>query len=1262
MSDREVWQVWVDTGGTFTDCVAIDPNGRTHRVKVLSSGVLRATVRDLAGSRELLLKERWSLPDDFFAGFVLRSLGDESRTVSITGFVANESRLTIDGGVEWIRPGEPVALVSDEEAPILAARLATKTPRSMALPPIRMRLATTRATNALLERAGAPVALFVTRGFRDLLAIGDQTRPDLFALDIKKPLPLYERVVEVGERLDCRGRVLIPIDAERFHRDAEAIFAAGFRSGVVAFLHSYTNPTHERAAADLLRTIGFDHVSCSSQLAPLIRILPRAETAVVNAYIGPLIEAHFGRVRTAISDNNLHIMTSAGGLSRSDAIRAKDCLLSGPAGGVVGAVAAAKACGIDKIIGFDMGGTSTDVCRYEGEFEYRFEHQVRDARILAPALAIETVAAGGGSICVFRHGRLEVGPQSAGADPGPACYGMGGPLTLTDVNLLLGRLDPDRFQIPLHRGSAEEAFTSMHREMAGDMDNPPDRLDILQGFLALADERMADAIRRVSFRRGFDVREYAIVSFGGAGGQHACRVAERLGITTILMPRDASLLSATGLGHAFVERFSERQVLKVLEDFEPEFNEVVTSLRESAVDAMARDGLSQDDTVSHRVIVSARLLGQSASLDFDVHSATDIPPLFRRHYIAMYGHEPAEQPIEIESLRVIASTAHREFDAPSEPPTWHAVTPTGRHSCYVGGGEHSVATFERNALSAGAMIDGPAVVFDESSTYIVEPGWHGRVEASGALRLEHAAPAGKITALASAARFIERDLFANRFVAIACDMGEMLERVSLSTNVKERRDYSCALLDRDGRLLVNAPHIPVHLGALGLCVRAVGEAIEMGPGDVIVTNHPAFGGSHLPDVTVITPIHHEHDGLLGFAASRAHHAEIGGICPGSMPANAATLAEEGVVIEPRHLIRGGRPFFSEVESILRDAAFPTRAAEENLADLRAAVAANRRGADAVCALAETYGASKVMAQMCAIQDHAATLAHKALVQFGDRRCHAVEYLDNGSPLAVTIEIRAGTANIDFSGSAPQHPGNLNATPAVVHSAVIYVLRLLIGEALPLNEGILDCVRIHIPPGLLNPTFTDDPRQCPAVVGGNTEVSQRIVDTLLKALGICAAGQGTMNNIVFGNAQFAYYETICGGCGAGPGFDGAHATHCHMTNTRMTDPEVLEARYPVRLERFEIRRGSGGAGAYRGGDGVRREVTFLDRLKLSILTQRRASGPFGVQGGHRGKPGGQRIVHPDGRVDPLDSTDECTVAPGDRLIVMTPGGGGFGQHE
>jgi 5-oxoprolinase (ATP-hydrolysing) len=1263
------WRVWVDTGGTFTDCVAVTPAGEVRRAKVLSSSALRGLVDAMPAADMVETAAEWVAVDHLIQGFAFRVLGSALPPVRVRGYDPRSGRIHLqDPWPERIAPGTAFEVASDEEAPVLAARLVTETPAGAPLPPLSMRLATTRGTNALLERKGVRVALFVTRGFRDLLRIGTQQRPDLFALAVRRPPPLYAAVIEVPGRLAADGAELAPLDTSELAPQVERLVADGVRVAAVSLMHAYLNPAHEDELAAFLRDAGFEHVSRSAALAPSIRQLPRAQTAVVNAYLAPVIDEYLERVGAAIphlahggSGGGLHVMTSAGGLVHPDEFHAKDSLLSGPAGGVVGATRAGALSGFGRVIAFDMGGTSTDVARFDGDFEYTWEHEVGGVSLMAPALAIESVAAGGGSVCTLDTNGLRVGPESAGAMPGPACYGAGGPLTITDVNLLLGRLGRARLGIPVFPDAASAALEELGAALESRHGAPVSSEPLLEGLLDIADETMADAIRGISLRKGYDPAEYALVAFGGAGAQHGCRLAARLGMRTVIVPADAGLLSALGLGHAVMERFAVRQVLAPLgasPSDDAALNAIFEILGTEASAAVAREGISTDEIVIRRRIANMRYQGQDATLQVEwEESGALLQRRFEARYLEVYGHRAESRALEVEAVRVVASS-RAVVESPKRATAAYRPDATGSARAWVGGGWRSVPIHARAELRPGARLQGPCIVEESHSGTFVEPGWSGEVDGSGALVLRAAAAEALDRTAIRAPEAVTEELFINRFLALVGEMGDQLRRTALSTNVKERLDFSCALLDPAGELVANAPHIPVHLGALGLCVRRVRGTLDLEPGDVVVTNHPAYGGSHLPDVTVITPVYDAATVLLGYVANRAHHAELGGSRPGSMPPAATTLAEEGVVIPPSYIVRRGEERWSEVRGLLEGGRYPSRAVEDNLADLRAQVAANHRGAALLREMARAHGSDAVRRYMGALQARAERRAREALGRVPAGRYEAVERLDDGSRIHASIRIAGGEARVDFAGSSPVHPGNLNATPAIVRSAVLYVVRLLVDEPLPLNEGMMRPVELAIPTGLLNPDFPADETQAPAVVGGNTEVSQRLVDTLLKALGMAACSQGTMNNVLWGSADFGYYETVCGGSGAGPGWAGESAVHCHMTNTRITDAEVVEHRYPVRVERFEIRRGSGGAGRWPGGDGAVREIAFLKPMSLSVLTQHRVERPYGGAGGEPGAAGRQTVVRADGGSFELAPVDGCEMEPGDRLILETPGGGGW----
>jgi 5-oxoprolinase (ATP-hydrolysing) len=1210
------WRIAADTGGTFTDCHAIAPDGEEHRVKVLSSGVLRLALLEQRSARVLRLALPWPLPDDFFCGFKLRALGAAEAVAISSSRVEGGLLLELATPVETPLPvGCTLELNTGEAAPILAARLLTKTGPRRQLPPLDFRLATTRATNALLEGKGSPVAFFVTRGFADLLRIGDQRRADLFALYHEPRKDYCEAVCEVHERLDALGSVLEPVNAEALKVAAASLVKRGITTAAVALLHSDIQPAHEQAVHEVLTASGFTHVSLSSELAPFIKILPRAQSAVANAYLTGPVEGFIGDVgRPLAAGDQLSLLTSAAALERADRIKPKDLLLSGPAGGVTGALNAAKRMGYTRIITFDMGGTSTDVARVDGAVSYRFHQQVGGITLMSPAVSIETVAAGGGSICAWTPSGLAVGPHSAGSEPGPACYGKGGPLTVTDVNLLLGRFDPNKAPIPIHREAAEARLHELQQTIANAAGRQISKETLLRDLLALATEHMADAIRRISILEGYDPVEYALLAFGGAGPQHACDVAARLGIKTILAPRNAGILSAVGLQEAKPEKIAERQILKSLDEFEPQ-------LSHTFKDLTAEAGADLEGAMVVRLFAELRLRGQDAALQIEFQDGDDLSQRFSARHEQLFGYAPpASKPIELVSLRAAAKQADAE--------SGDAVCPVGD------------ASAETHC--------GPMLIQDEFSTLVVREGWSARPCGNHGWILTQDAK--------SRAQVSSPDLLRHRFTGIVEEMGALLRRTAISTNIRERLDYSCALLTAEGKLISSAPHIPVHLGALGACVRAVMRVCEMREGDTIITNHPAYGGSHLPDVTLISPVY-QGPTLLGFVANRAHHAEIGGLSPGSMPANATNLAGEGVLISPMHLCRGGKTDFDSLSELLRDAPYPSRSPDDNIADLHAQLAANRLGAERLAALAcET--AEPLSESMQSILD----ASRKSMQQFMGElpEGFAEETLDDGAIIQVQLKRQSERLIIDFTGTSHQHSGNLNATPAIVRSAVLYVLRLALQQDLPLNEGLLEDVDIVLPEGsFLNPSFHDEAVGCPAVVGGNVEVSQRVVDVLIKALGLQACSQGTMNNFLFGNAHFGYYETICGGAGAGPGFAGASAIHSHMTNTAITDAEVLERRYPVRLREFSIRQDSGGRGLHCGGEGIVREFEFLQPLTVSLLSQHRTTRPFGMKGGGDGAAGNQTLIRSDGTSAELPSSTTFDVSPGERVRIQTPGGGASG---
>mgnify|MGYP001028437776 CR=1 FL=1 len=1251
MNKPASFQLFVDTGGTFTDCIAIDDQGKEYRQKVLSSSSLRGTIRKRISEKEFEIEESWNLKRDFLKGFSFRLMNAEPGDVKVEKYDFQKTIIYLDQPVTTAENinGQNFEITSSEEAPVLGARLITETALDESFPDISLKLGSTKGTNALLESMGAKTLFIVTRGFKDLLEIGNQSRPDIFAMNVEKPVPVTNQVLEVDERIDANGNVLQPLNEEDFRsqlREFRGIEAVG-----VTLMNSYINPKHEIGVAEILREEGFQFISTSTELSPLVKILNRAETSVVNAYLSPIIHSYVNRISERLGEESFQIMTSAGGLVSSGKFHPKDSLLSGPAGGVVGAKKVGEAGGFQKLITFDMGGTSTDVSRIDGEFDYRFELEIGAARINSPAIAIETVAAGGGSICGFDGYKLFVGPESAGAFPGPACYGAGGPLTITDVNLLLQRLDTRQFGIPVFKKEAEKKLEELIFTIETETGHNRNRKKILQGFLDIANEKMAGVIRKISISQGYNPKDFALVAFGGAGGLHACDIAEMLGVETVLLPKDAGLLSAYGIGNASVERFVEKQILQDFENVQNNLGNYFPEIEKKAVQNLKSEGFKDDQIIIRQRMVFLRFKGQDSSLEIPFTETKNLVSDFNKQYQKIYGHTVSNRVIEVESIRAVASVQPKQKNPEKFSPEFYIPEPSFFLNSKTPG-------FKRNKMIAGATIEGPALFADQFSTSFLKQGWKLQLENNDTaiLRLEEEKAEVK-----TQTHETELELFTNRFRTIAENMGALLQRTALSVNIKERLDFSCALLDASGKLVANAPHIPVHLGGLGVCVRELIKHFDFEEGDTLITNHPKYGGSHLPDVTVVSPVFFEGE-RVGFVVNRAHHSEIGGISPGSMPPDAKNLEEEGVVIFPFFLMKKGVADWGKMRKILLDANYPTRSVEENLADLNASLAANQNGKNALLELIKSHGKDTVQKYLDLLRNHASQKMQGTLQKFENKNYTATEYLDDGSKINVNIKLNDGKCIIDFTGSAPVHTGNMNATRAIVNSVIIYVLRLLLNEPIPLNDGLLEPVEIVLPEGMLNPVFDDDPKKCPAVVGGNVEISMRLTDTLLKAFGVVAASQGTMNNTLFGNKNFGYYETICGGCGAGEGFSGASAVHHHMTNTRITDPEILEHRYPVRLDQFSIRKNSGGKGKWNGGDGVVREVTFLEPVNLSVLTQRRNSGPFGLNGGEDGKSGSQKVIRKNNEEIWLDSIQNINLEKGDRLVIETPGGGGFGSKK
>lgn len=1146
-------------------------------------------------------------------------------------------------------------VLSSDRAPLEAIRRVLRLAAEDPIPPCDVRMGTTIATNALLERKGTPCALAVTRGFADILEIGTQARPRIFDLEIRKPLPLYEIVVEVDARCDPQGGIVEKPDRSKLREDLAAVSAKGIRSLAVLVLHAYCNPSLEEDIGQIAREIGFENVFLSHEVDSELGFLSRGDTCVADAYLTPLLKKYLVDLENELPGSKIWLMQSSGGLTDVARFRGINAIVSGPAGGLVGCARAARQAGVREAIGFDMGGTSTDVSRFDGRFRRVYETTVAGVRVRAPMLDIHTVAAGGGSLCRFDGYRFTVGPESAGANPGPLCYGnpKASELTVTDVNLVLGRIAQDRFPFSLDGRRARAALSGIAERLSvsGNKKTPG---EVAEGFFRVANHNMAEAIREISVARGYDVRTHALVVFGGAGGQHACAVARLLGISTILFHPMGGVLSAYGMGVADTAWHGEADAGRMLltEDalvaLSERFEELVTRGRHAIQQQMPSGAID----VHRRVDVRYR--GTETSLTIDLGAARDVRARFEKEHQDLFGYgrpsgdvEVVVARVEVIGRRALLETSldARVVDAPGSPRRMSELWQTNRYE--------SVPVFLREDIAPAQVIDGPAIVLESAATLVIDRGFSLTMRSDGLLVATHREDGFSVRARVSAADVdpVLLEIMANSYRSIAEQMGVVLRRTALSTNIRERLDFSCAVFDDAGGLVANAPHIPVHLGAMGESVRGVIAAHpDMCPGDVFVTNDPAAGGSHLPDITAVTPVHDASGTLLFFTASRGHHADIGGRTPGSMPASSTTLDEEGVVLRAIRIVREGAFDREAIVHALSVSAFPARRPADNVADLEAQVAANRKGAELLDELVTRYGLDVVRNYMHHVQTRAASKVADEIERLGDGVYDFEDALDDGSPIRVALRVRGRRMAIDFSGTASEHPGNLNAPRAVTIAAVIYFLRTLVGVDIPLNSGCLEPVTIEIPEkSILSPSGTR------AVAGGNVETSQRIVDVLLAAVGKAAASQGTMNNLAFGDASFGYYETIAGGAGAGPGFDGASAVHTHMTNTHITDVEVFESRFPVRLLRFQVRRGSGGSGRFRGGDGVIREFEFLRDLDVSILSERRVRRPFGLAGGGAGAIGRTLL---NGAAIAGKAT--FAVEAGDRLRIETPGGGGYGR--
>jgi len=1192
------WRIWIDRGGTFTDLVAQRPDGALVTHKLLSENPEHYADAALQGIRDLLgLAKADPIPAD---------------------------------RVEAVKMG------------------------------------TTVATNALLERTGDRLLLVTTQGFGDALRIGTQHRPDLFAREIVLPEMLYERVMEVPGRVTAEGKEITPLDETTARAGLQAAYDDGIRACAVVFVHGYRFPDHEARVAALAADIGFPQVSVSHRVSSLMKLVGRGDTTVVDAYLSPILRRYVDRIAQDLGETRLMFMQSNGGLTDARLFQGKDAILSGPAGGVVGMARTAERAGVRKLIGFDMGGTSTDVSHYDGAFERTFDTRVAGVRVQAPMMHIHTVAAGGGSILHYDGARFRVGPDSAGANPGPACYRRGGPLAVTDCNVLLGKLHPAFFprvfgptaDQPLDAQAARVGFTAL----AARIGDGRTAEDVAEGFLRIAVENMANAIKTISIQRGYDVTEYALVSFGGAGGQHACLVADALGMSTVVLHPLAGVLSAYGMGLADVRSLGERTVEVPLD--EAGAARAAAVLDDLAAETRAdldRQGL---DGEAAPVVRRAhlRVQGSDTTLEVPAGAADTMATAFAAVHKARFGFV-LDKPVVIAavSAEAVAASGDGARTAPEPSPRTGALVPLAQSRLYSGGRWHDTPIHDRDRLRPGDSLPGPAILIEPTGTIVVEPGWQATVRTDGTVILDRAETRPIRVALGTRADPVMLEVFNNLVMNIAEQMGATLQNTAHSVNIKERLDFSCAVFDAAGHLIANAPHMPVHLGSMGESVQAImaAHAGALRPGDVYVTNAPYNGGTHLPDVTVVTPVFDvAGTEVLFFVGSRGHHADIGGITPGSMPPHSTHVDQEGVLLDAMCLVdaeSGLRE--AEIMALLTGGPHPARNPAQNLADLQAQIAANEKGARELRRMVDHFSLDVVRAYMGHVQDNAAETVRRVLDVLDDGT-FSVE-MDDGARIrvAITLDKAARRATVDFAGTSPQQHGNFNAPRAITRAAVLYVFRTLVDEPIPMNEGCLAPIDIRVPEGCLL-----SPAHPAAVVAGNVETSQAAVDCLYGALGVMAAAQGTMNNLTFGDDRHQYYETLCGGAGAGSIFDGASAVHTHMTNSRLTDPEVLESRFPVMVDDFHVRQGSGGAGAHRGGDGVVRRLLFRAPMTVAILANRRRVPPFGLNGGGTGARGATRIERADGTVQDLGSIGSAEVDPGDAVVIETPGGGGYGREE
>ena len=1202
------WQFWIDRGGTFTDVIAKSPTGEIVTDKLLSENPEHYKDAALQGIRKIL------------------SLNPQDRI-----------------------PSRQIEVV---------------------------KMGTTIATNALLERKGERTVLVITRGFGDALQIGYQARPDIFAQQINLPEVLYDQVIEVDERIGAHGEILIPLDLENTRKQLQASFNSGIKTCAIVLVHSYRFHDHEQQVARLAKQIGFTQVSVSHQVSPMMRLIGRGDTCVVDAYLSPILKRYVDQLSTELDNSKLLFMKSNGGLTDARFFEGKDAILSGPAGGVVACARTGQLAGFSNIIGFDMGGTSTDVCHFNGEFERSFETLIAGVRMRVPMMRIHTVAAGGGSILRFNGGRYQVGPESAGANPGPASYGRGGPLTVTDCNVMLGKIQPAYFpkvfgphaDQSLNVAIVKQQFSLLAAEITEATGDTRSLHAVAEGFLKIAIDKMANAVKKISVQRGYDITQYVLNCFGGAGGQHACLVADALGITQVLMHPFAGVLSAYGMGLADVSAMREQSVEQPLDDrLKESLNQVLASLEQQARTELVEQGLTSE-TLRVLKKVHVRYQGTDTALMVNFDSTLQIKSQifaitsqFEQQHQKQFGFIAPDKQLMVEAVSIEVTALNNESPEQFSLAITDQIEPKHLEICevFMAGKLWETPIYDRKQLQPGHQINGPAIITEPISTIVIEPSWQAQLNAKNHIILKRVQALPNRYAIGTNADPVMLEIFNNLFMAIAEQMGVTLQNTAYSANIKERLDFSCAIFNKNGNLIANAPHVPVHLGSMSESVRTIIESRKgrIGPGDAFMLNDPYNGGTHLPDITVMSPVFDEfEENILFYVASRAHHADIGGITPGSMPPDSHSIDEEGVLIDNFQILKNGRLLEQEITSLLNNAKYPVRNLEQNLADLKAQLAANEKGVQELKKTVEQFGLDTVLAYMNHVLDNAEEQVRQVLDVLSDGKF--INPLDNGSEIHVSLTInkQSRTAIIDFSGTSPQQTNNFNAPFSITRAAVLYVFRTLVDMDIPINEGCARPLQLIVPKGsMLSPGYPA------AVVAGNVEVSQCLVNALYGALGKMSAAQGTMNNFTFGNDKHQYYETICGGAGAGDGFNGASAVHTHMTNSRLTDPEILEWRFPVVLESFSIRPDSGGKGKWSGGNGVERRVRFLEPMMAAILANHHRIQPFGLCGGESGQTGKAWIERNNGRQQILQATDRSEMNKDDVIVIQTPGGGGYGKN-